>query len=73
MTRYIRISTFCRAAPSRAAASGRTLKPTMMALEEEASMTSDSFTAPTPPWMTRTLTSSLESFSRDAFTASTLP
>ena len=29
--------------------------------------------APTPPWITRTRTSSLLSFSRDAFTASTLP
>ena len=36
-------------------------------------MTSDSLMAPTPPWMTRTFTSSLESFSREAFTASTLP
>ena len=45
----------------------------MMALEEAASITSDSLMAPTPPWMTRTLTSSLESFSKEAFTASTLP
>ena len=45
----------------------------MMALEDAASITSDSLMAPTAPWMTRTLTSSLESFSRDAFTASTLP
>ena len=36
MTRYIRISTWARAALSRAAASGRTLKPTMMAFEVEA-------------------------------------
>ena len=39
----------------------------------EASITSDSLMAPTPPWMTRTRTSSLLSFSREAFTASTEP
>ena len=38
-----------------------------------ASITSLSLMAPTAPWMTRTLTSSLDSFSREAFTASTLP
>ena len=58
---------------SRAAASGRTLKPTMMAPEEAASMTSDSLIAPTPPWITRTRTSSFESFSSEDFTASTEP
>ena len=47
------------------AGSGRTLKPTMMALEVVASMTSLSLIAPTPPWMTLTRTSSLESFSSD--------
>ena len=73
MTRYIRISTWARAALSRAAASGRTLKPTMMAFEVEASMTSLSLIAPTAPWMTRTRTSSLEIFSSEALTASTLP
>ena len=48
-----------------ALASGRTLKPTMMALEVEASITSLSLMAPTAQWMTRTRTSSLDSFSRD--------
>ena len=42
--------------------SGRTLKPTMMALEVEASITSLSLMAPTAQWMTRTGPSSLESF-----------
>ena len=59
-----------RAAVSLALSSGRTLKPTMMALEVEASITSLSLMAPTAQWMTRTRTSSLDSFSRDAFTAS---
>ena len=36
-------------------------------------MTSLSLMAPTPPWITRTRTSSLLSFSSEAFTASTLP
>ena len=56
-----------------ALASGRTLKPTMMALDVEASMTSDSLMAPTAQWMTRTRTSSLVSFSREALTASAEP
>ena len=38
-----------------------------------ASMTSDSFMAPTPPWIILTLTSSFESFSRLCLTASTEP
>ena len=62
-----------RAAESRALLSGRTLKPTMMAPEVPASMTSDSLMAPTAQWMTRTRTSSLESFSREDFTASAEP
>ena len=73
MTRYIRISTFIRAALSLALASGRTLKPTMMAPEVLASMTSLSLMAPTAQWMTRTRTSSLEIFSREDFTASAEP
>ena len=44
-----------------------------MALEAAASMTSLSLMAPTAPWMTRTRTSSLESFSSDCLTASTEP
>ena len=67
------MSTLFRAAVSLALASGRTLKPTMMAPEVAASITSLSLMAPTAQWMTRTRTSSLDSFSRDAFTASAEP
>ena len=49
-----------------AVASGRTLKPIMMALEADARVTSDSLMAPTPPWITFTTTSSLDSFSTAA-------
>ena len=73
MTRYMRMSTWLRAALSLALASGRTLKPTMMAPEVVASITSDSLMAPTAQWMTRTRTSSLDSFSREDFTASAEP
>ena len=73
MTRYRRMSTFSRSAMDFACASGRTLKPMMIALEADASVTSDSLIAPTPPWMTLTTTSSLESFTRLCFTASTEP
>ena len=73
MTRYMRISTLLRAADSLALLSGRTLKPTMMALEVVASMTSLSLMAPTAQWMTLTRTSSLDSFSRLALTASAEP
>ena len=67
------MSIFSRSAVSRTLLSGRTLKPMMMAFEAEASMMSVSVIAPTPPWMQRTRTSSLESFSRDCLTASTEP
>ncbi len=73
MTEYSRTSTFARWAETAAAASGRTLKPTMMALAVEASRISDSEIAPTPLWMTLTATSSLESLSRLALTASAEP
>ena len=56
-----------------AVASGRTLKPIMIALDAAARLTSDSLIAPTPPWMTLTTTSSLDSFIRLCFTASTEP
>ena len=56
-----------------AVTSGLTLKPMMMALEAEARDTSDSLMAPTPPWITFTITSSLDSFTRLCFTASTEP
>ena len=44
-----------------------------MALEADASMTSDSFTVPTEPWMTLSRTSSVESRSSDSVSASTEP
>ena len=44
--------------------SGFTLKPMMTALEADARVTSDSLIAPTPPWITFTTTSSLDSFSK---------
>ena len=56
-----------------AAAAGRTLMPTTMALAVEASRISDSLIAPTPAWITRTRTSSFDSFSRLARTASAEP
>ena len=62
-----------RLAASRAFASGRTLKPMMIAPSMPASMTSFSVTAPTPLWIVRTCTSLLESFSSDCLTASTEP
>lgn len=73
MTRYSRTSIFSRSAISRALLSGRTLKPMMMAFAVDASMTSVSVIAPTPPWIVRTRTSSLDSFSSDWRTASTEP
>ncbi len=57
-----RISTFSCSASAAALRSGRTLKPMTMAFDAEASSTSDSLMAPTPEWITRTLTLSLESF-----------
>ena len=45
----------------------------MIALDALARLTSDSLIAPTPPWMILTTTSSLESFRRLCFTASTEP
>ncbi len=57
-----RISTFSCSATASALRSGRTLKPIMIAFEADASSTSDSLIAPTPEWITRTLTFSFESF-----------
>ena len=45
----------------------------MIALEAEARETSDSLMAPTPPWITFTTTSSLDSLVKLCFTASTEP
>src|SRR5947209_6777014 len=62
MTECCRISTRSRAAMSSAFRSGRTLNAMMMALDADASSTSDSFTAPTPEWMIRIFTFSSDSF-----------
>ena len=43
----------------------------MIALDALANDTSDSVMAPTPPWITRTATSSFPSFNKLCFTAST--
>ena len=67
------MSTPERSAFSAATASGRTLKPTIIALDASASITSDSLIAPTALWITFTLTSSFESFSSDCLTASAEP
>ena len=45
----------------------------MIALDVAARLTSDSLMAPTPPWITLTITSSLESLVRLCLTASTDP
>ena len=73
MTRYRRTSTFSLSAVSFAVASIFTLNPMMIAEDALARVTSDSLMAPTPPWIHFTTTSSLESLSRDCFTASTEP
>ena len=52
---------------------GLTLNPMIIALDADASRTSDSVMAPTPPWMTLMATSSLDNFSKDCFTAWTEP
>ena len=57
MTRYVRISTPSRSASERASAFGRTLKPTIIALDADASITSPSVISPAPLWMTLTRTS----------------
>ena len=48
---------------------GLTLNPIIIALDAVASVTSDSVTAPTPPCITLTATSSLDNFSSDCLTA----
>ena len=58
-----RMSTFSCSAAAAALRSGRTLNPMMMAFEAAASCTSDSLIAPTPEWITRIVTFSVESFS----------
>ena len=53
--------------------SGLTLNPITIALDAVARVISVSVIAPTPPWITLTFTSSVESFSKDCFIASTEP
>ena len=67
------MSTCSCSAVAFAVASGFTLNPMMIALDAEARETSDSLMAPTPPWITFTTTSSLESLVKLCFTASTEP
>src|SRR6266545_3751459 len=62
MTVCRRISTSSFSPRSTALRSGRTLKPTISALDAEASSTSLVEMAPTPAWSTETLTLSVESF-----------
>ena len=53
--------------------SGLTLNPITMAFEAAPKVTSVSVIAPTAPWITLTLISSVESFSKDCLIASTEP
>jgi len=57
-----RMSTFSCSASAAALRSGRTLKPMMIASEATAKSTSFSVIAPTPEWITRIRTFSVESF-----------
>ena len=52
---------------------GLTLNPITIALDAEASVTSDSLIPPTPEWIIEILTSSVDSFRSDWFKASTEP
>ena len=73
MTRYVRISTPSRSASARASAFGRTLKPTTIAFDAEASMTSFSVIPPAAEWMTVTRTSVCSIFWSSESAASTEP
>src|SRR5579884_1915014 len=73
MTSYVRISTPSRAASSRAAAFGRTLKPTIRASEADASMMSFCVIAPTPSAITFRRTSGCSNLDSSETTASTEP
>ena len=67
------ISTPSRSASFLAAAEGRTWKPTMMASDASASVTSFSEIWPTALWITFTCIFSVESFMNESLSASTLP
>ena len=73
MIEYCFISTLSFSASAFAVGTGLTLNAIIIALETFASVTSDSVTAPTAECITFTLTSSLDNFSNDCFTASTVP
>ena len=73
MTRYVRMSTPSRSASARASAFGRTLKPTTIAFDADASITSDSVIPPMPVWMTFTRTSGWRIFASSPLTASIEP
>ena len=66
---YVLISTLSLSAKDSAPDTGLTLNPIIIAFDAAANNTSDSFIAPTPPWITLTLTSSVDNFSSDYFTA----
>ena len=73
MTVCRRISIFSRSASTAALRSGRTLKPTMIALEAIANNTSDSEMAPTPERSNWTCTFSLRSLRRVSSSTSSDP
>ena len=70
---YVLISTDSFSATCSEPDTGLTLNPMIIALDADASRTSDSVMAPTPPWITLMATSSLDNFSKDCFTAWTEP
>ena len=70
---YVLTSTFSLSDAAIAFESGLTLNPITIAFEAVARVISVSVIAPTAPWITLTLTSSVESFSRDCLIASTEP
>ena len=70
---YVLISTFSFSPRDSAPGTGLTLNPIIIALEAAASNMSDSVTAPTPPCITLTWTSSFDNFSKDCLTACTEP
>ena len=73
MILYVFISTPSLSAAAIAFESGLTLNPIINAFEAAAKVISVSVIAPTAPWITLTLTSSVESFSKDCLIASTEP
>ena len=73
MIEYVLMSTCSLSAVDVAPIEGLTLNPIIMALDADASITSDSVMAPTPEWITFTRTSSLLIFSSELLRASIDP